>query len=181
MTARLTTVRRDRLDRLLNNEDQLIERIAKADPFSSRTRGCGGWIAPGNRRRRGNPGARRGHRVGFELRRVPGGVHFLAASYPPDSVGYKSLVRATSDLAAMGARPRLFLLTLALPTRLTGNMARRVPARNGRAARQLGMRLAGGDTSRSAQRLDQHHRARRSASGPGRHGVRARGRATSYM
>ena len=31
------------------------------------------------------------------------GVHFLAARYPPDSVGYKSLVRATSDLAAMGA------------------------------------------------------------------------------
>src|ERR1700677_4842582 len=49
------------------------------------------------------------------------GVHFLAKSYPPDSVGYKSLVRAASDLAAMGATPRLFLLTLALPERLTGN------------------------------------------------------------
>jgi thiamine monophosphate kinase len=34
------------------------------------------------------------------------GVHFLAKSHPPDSVGYKSLVRAASDLAAMGATPR---------------------------------------------------------------------------
>lgn len=43
------------------------------------------------------------------------GVHFLARTHPPDSVGYKSLARATSDLAAMGATPRYFLLTLALP------------------------------------------------------------------
>ena len=43
------------------------------------------------------------------------GVHFLAKTHPPDSVGYKSLARATSDLAAMGATPRYFLLTLALP------------------------------------------------------------------
>ncbi|MGB9009646.1 MAG: thiamine-phosphate kinase, partial [Candidatus Acidiferrales bacterium] len=43
------------------------------------------------------------------------GVHFLAKTHPPDSIGYKSLARATSDLAAMGATPRFFLLTLALP------------------------------------------------------------------
>jgi thiamine-monophosphate kinase len=47
------------------------------------------------------------------------GVHFLAKTHPPDSVGYKSLVRATSDLAAMGATPRFFLLTLALPLQVT--------------------------------------------------------------
>jgi thiamine-monophosphate kinase len=78
------------------------------------------------------------------------GVHFLAAGYPPDSVGYKSLARATSDLAAMGARPRLFLLTLALPTRLTGKWLDEFLRGMGRAARQLGMRLVGGDTTRSA-------------------------------
>ena len=48
------------------------------------------------------------------------GIHFLARTDPPDSVGYKSLVRATSDLAAMGALPRFFFLTLALPDRCTG-------------------------------------------------------------
>jgi thiamine-monophosphate kinase len=42
-------------------------------------------------------------------------VHFRAKTHPPDSVGYKALARATSDLAAMGATPRYFLLTLALP------------------------------------------------------------------
>jgi thiamine-monophosphate kinase len=46
------------------------------------------------------------------------GVHFLAKSHPADSVGYKSLARATSDLAAMGATPRFFLLTLALPSQI---------------------------------------------------------------
>ncbi|MGB8522325.1 MAG: AIR synthase related protein, partial [Candidatus Acidiferrales bacterium] len=48
------------------------------------------------------------------------GVHFLAKTHPPDSVGFKSLVRATSDLAAMGATPRFFLLTLAIPASRTG-------------------------------------------------------------
>ena len=43
------------------------------------------------------------------------GVHFLPNRHSADSVGYKALVRATSDLAAMGATPRLFLLTLAIP------------------------------------------------------------------
>jgi thiamine-monophosphate kinase len=42
-------------------------------------------------------------------------LHFRAKTHPPDSVGYKALVRASSDIAAMGATPRFFLLTLALP------------------------------------------------------------------
>jgi len=42
-------------------------------------------------------------------------VHFEAKTHPPDSVGYKALARASSDLAAMGATPRFYLLTLALP------------------------------------------------------------------
>ena len=42
-------------------------------------------------------------------------VHFRVKTHPPDSIGYKALARAVSDLAAMGATPRFFLLTLALP------------------------------------------------------------------
>jgi thiamine-monophosphate kinase len=76
------------------------------------------------------------------------GVHFLADVHPPESVGYKSLARATSDLAAMGAAPRLFLLTLALPVGRTGAWLDRFLRGMGRAARTLGMRLAGGDTSK---------------------------------
>ena len=36
------------------------------------------------------------------------GVHFLADKHPPDSVGYKALARATSDVVAMAARTAAF-------------------------------------------------------------------------
>lgn len=77
------------------------------------------------------------------------GVHFLADFHPPDSVGYKALVRAASDLGAMGAAPRLFLLTLALPSDRTGKWLDHFLRGMGRAARSLGMRLAGGDTTKA--------------------------------
>jgi thiamine-monophosphate kinase len=50
----------------------------------------------------------------------------------------------------MGAKPRLFWLTLALPARLTGKWLDEFLRGMGRAARLLGMRLAGGDTTKSA-------------------------------
>lgn len=75
------------------------------------------------------------------------GVHFLPQATPPDSVGYKSLARATSDLAAMGASPRFFFLTLALPANRTGTWLDKFLRGMGRAARELGLRLVGGDTS----------------------------------
>ena len=77
------------------------------------------------------------------------GVHFLAEKHPPDSIGYKALARATSDLAAMGAAPRLFLLTLAIPLSRTGRWLDRFLAGMSRAARELEMQLAGGDTTGS--------------------------------
>ena len=77
------------------------------------------------------------------------GVHFLAKAHPPDSVGYKSLVRATSDLVAMGTSPRYFLMTLALPASRIGAWLDAFLAGMARAARYLGMRLIGGDTSKS--------------------------------
>jgi thiamine-monophosphate kinase len=76
------------------------------------------------------------------------GVHFLGDRHPADSVGYKALARAASDLAAMGARPRLYFLTLALPAKRTGKWLDDFLRGMARAARELGMLLAGGDTSR---------------------------------
>jgi thiamine-monophosphate kinase len=132
-------------------EDQLIKRIARAIPSEI-----------GRRRivaRRG--GVRLG--IGDDAAVLaPGsgsdwvlscdafleGVHFLAKTHPPDSVGFKSLARAASDLAAMGATPRFFLLTLALPADRTGAWLDTFLRGMGRAARQLKMRLIGGDTSR---------------------------------
>jgi thiamine-monophosphate kinase len=102
------------------------------------------------------------------------GVHFNRETHPPDSVGYKSLVRATSDLAAMGAIPRFFLLTLAVPQQAVRTIGRRqgtalaVPKSKkrfgalapevwlndflrgmARAARELGITIIGGDTTKS--------------------------------
>jgi thiamine-monophosphate kinase len=79
------------------------------------------------------------------------GVHFLADAHPADSVGYKALARATSDLAAMGATPRWFLLTLALPAERAGRWLGEFLRGLRRAARSLGLRLAGGDTTKCAR------------------------------
>ncbi len=70
-------------------------------------------------------------------------------THPPDSVGYKALARATSDLAAMGATPRFFLLTLALPTARTGSWLDAFLQGMARAARELGITVIGGDTTQS--------------------------------
>jgi thiamine-monophosphate kinase len=77
------------------------------------------------------------------------GIHFLADAHPADSVGYKALARAASDLGAMGAVPKLFLLTLAIPASRTGAWLDGFIAGMGKAARLLGMRLAGGDTTKA--------------------------------
>ncbi len=46
------------------------------------------------------------------------GVHFDRAFVPPDAIGHRALAVNLSDLAAMGAAPRLALLSLALPAAL---------------------------------------------------------------
>jgi thiamine-monophosphate kinase len=76
-------------------------------------------------------------------------VHFRMQTHPPDSVGYKALARASSDLAAMGATPRYFLLTLALPAARTGVWLDGLLEGMARAAREMGITVVGGDTTRS--------------------------------
>jgi thiamine-monophosphate kinase len=46
------------------------------------------------------------------------GVHFDRAWTPPDAIGHRALAVNLSDLAAMGAAPRLALLSMALPPTL---------------------------------------------------------------
>src|SRR5258708_34388034 len=43
------------------------------------------------------------------------GTHFLSDRHPADSVGWKCMARAVSDIAAMGGTPRCFLLSLGMP------------------------------------------------------------------
>ena len=76
------------------------------------------------------------------------GTHFLRETHPPDSVGWKCLARALSDIAAMGGVPRCFLLSLALPDTHTGRWLDEFLAGLGRASRKFRCVLAGGDTTR---------------------------------
>jgi thiamine-monophosphate kinase len=130
-------------------EDELIERIRRRVPS-----------APGAVLRLGI-----GHDAAV-LRPVAGkdwvvscdsfieGAHFLADGPPAGVVGYKSLARAASDLAAMGARPSVFLLGMVLPAARTGAWLDAMIAGMSRAARRFGFRLAGGDTARSPKGHD---------------------------
>jgi thiamine-monophosphate kinase len=76
------------------------------------------------------------------------GTHFLRDKHPPDSVGWKCLARAVSDVAAMGGVPRCFLLSLALPGSHTGRWLDEFLGGLRRAARKFECQLAGGDTTR---------------------------------
>lgn len=76
------------------------------------------------------------------------GSHFLTRLHPPHAAGFKALARAASDLAAMGAAPRYFLLTLALPAGRAGNWLDGFARGMALAAARLGLRLIGGDVSR---------------------------------
>src|ERR1700722_10321838 len=76
------------------------------------------------------------------------GTHFLRDRHPADSVGWKCLARATSDIAAMGGTPRCFLLSIAIPSELTGRWLTDFLGGLRRASRKLQCPIAGGDTTR---------------------------------
>jgi thiamine-monophosphate kinase len=132
------------------DEDHLIQRITSAVPsFLGGTLGrSGGGLGIGDDA--AVMRARRSRDWVVTVDAFIEGVHFWGDKHPPESVGYKALVRATSDIAAMGAVPRFFLLTLALPKSRTGGWLDRMLNGMGRAARALGLRLVGGDTTQSA-------------------------------
>jgi thiamine-monophosphate kinase len=72
------------------------------------------------------------------------GVHFDPALGDPEDVGYKSLMVSLSDLAAMGARPRDALVSMAAPP---GRSLEAVGSGVARAAEETGCRIVGGDLS----------------------------------
>jgi thiamine-monophosphate kinase len=78
-------------------------------------------------------------------------VHFLRKTHPAEAVGAKALARATSDIAAMGARARYFFLTLGLPEACTGAWLDKFLGGIAGAARRFGLTLAGGDTTKYSQ------------------------------
>src|SRR6266403_2378814 len=77
------------------------------------------------------------------------GSHFLRGKHPPDSIGWRCLARAVSDVAAMGGEPRYFLLSLALPETHTGKWLDGFLGGLSRVERRFRCQLAGGDTTRN--------------------------------
>jgi len=83
------------------------------------------------------------------------GRHFRREWHPAESVGHRALARGLSDLAAMGAKPLAAFLSLGLPGEMTASRAglRWVDGffrGLGRLAEEIGVPLAGGDTSEAA-------------------------------
>lgn len=126
-------------------ERQIIERIRRAVP-GQKTRG---WLplGLGDDAALLSPAGGGNHEMALSTDWSLESVHFDPQIHAPDVIGYKALARATSDLAAMGANPRFFLLSLALPKARTGAWLDRFAAGLGRAASEFGMELIGGDTS----------------------------------
>jgi thiamine-monophosphate kinase len=75
------------------------------------------------------------------------GVHFLPDA-PARAVGWKAAARVVSDFAAMGGRPRFFLITLALPADMPLAWVEDLYRGIGDCLRVHDCVLAGGETSR---------------------------------
>lgn len=89
-----------------------------------------------------------GHDLVVTADAVVAGVHYFPDD-PPGSIAVKALGVNLSDLAAKGARPRGFLLTLALPDDWTEVWLATFAEGLGAASRAHGCPLLGGDTVRS--------------------------------
>ena len=127
---------------LMGKEDQLIERVRRKVPH----------LASGLRTGIGDDAAVMTPRKGIEWVVTTDAflenVHFLRKVHAASDVGYKALARATSDIAAMGARPRYFLLTLALPADCATTWLDNFLSGMAAAANRFGLTLAGGDTTK---------------------------------
>ena len=75
--------------------------------------------------------------------------HFRRAYFTPQEIGHKALAVNASDLAACGAKPLAFTLSLGLPPDASLEMLEGLFAGMSALAERLRMGLAGGDLSRS--------------------------------
>jgi thiamine-monophosphate kinase len=143
--------RADRSARFAQSEEQILQKLRRSGSLGDRARGLRLGI--------GDDAALFSPRSGFETILTCDwfleGTHFLRHKHPADSIGWKCLARAVSDVAAMGGAPRCFLLSLALPPAFTGSWLDAFLVGLRRAQRRLGCVLAGGDTTRSNRILIQ--------------------------
>jgi thiamine-monophosphate kinase len=77
------------------------------------------------------------------------GVHFDRDTTPPADLGYKALAVNVSDVAAMGGSPRYALMSLGLPEDVEASWVVELYGGLREGAREYGMAVVGGDTSRA--------------------------------
>src|SRR5262245_48939107 len=123
-----------------SNEDRLIARYFR--PIASH-RGALGLIDDAAEM---SPPA--GHDLVVTADAIVAGIHFFPDD-PADVVARKALRVNLSDLAAKGAKPAGFLLSLALPKGIGGSWLKSFTRALGADARHYGCPLLGGDTVRS--------------------------------
>ncbi|WP_353186493.1 thiamine-phosphate kinase [Bosea sp. (in: a-proteobacteria)] len=121
-------------------EFELIERYFAplAGPGGLGLRDDAGLLRPG-----------RGYEVVVTADALVAGVHFFPDD-PPAAIGWKALAVNLSDLAAKGAKPDGFVLTIALPRDWTEAWLKDFAAGLGELAEQVGCPLIGGDTVSTA-------------------------------
>jgi thiamine-monophosphate kinase len=135
----------------MNKESQLLARISATVPTARVAKGTGVRLGIGDDAALIAP--KRYCEVVVSSDFFIEDTHFLAGVHPAESVGYKSLARAVSDLAAMGAEPGYFLLNLAMPAERTWAWLDGYLKGLSRAARSCRILLIGGDLART-RRID---------------------------
>lgn len=81
------------------------------------------------------------------------GVHFDLRYFRPEEVGWRALTANLSDVAAMGAHPVCYLVSVAAPPDTPLRILRGVFRGMAAASRPSGVRLMGGDTCRGERLL----------------------------
>lgn len=89
-----------------------------------------------------------GHEIVVSCDAINEGVHFLKDD-PADSIGHKALAVTLSDLAAKGARPYAYLLSLSLPRDTSADWLKGLAAGLLALQNEAGVALVGGDTTAS--------------------------------
>ena len=89
-----------------------------------------------------------GHEIVVSCDAINEGVHFLKDD-PADSIGHKALAVTLSDLAAKGARPYAYLLSLSLPRDISPDWLKGLAAGLHALQTDAGVTLVGGDTTAS--------------------------------
>lgn len=125
------------------NEDELVAAIAElADGATSRI-----LIGIGDDAAVWQPA--RSERSVISTDALVEGVHFSREWMSPDHIGWRAMAANLSDLAAMGARPRLGTVALGIPQNWSSQALLECYAGIARCARAYGLAIGGGDLVRA--------------------------------